>query len=224
MLDNLLRLPNLKGETLLYSVQQVTDRFLIDLTLLTSSAAVSRRKAFEKVKGLTRIFEVFRPVRVYSIGFSSIPFLGSFGSIPRASSEGFLDPFTPGVWRIRFLPFSLFSEYLSQGSHRALGFIAPLRKVSRIVPEVHGQVERLRRVFTLFVFSKSTILEDTHLESPKDTYDPRGSICNPLRQYQGEAVRINAMNPKPQGILVSLKPTEEGPLGKAEIPRKKYVR
>ena len=36
--------------------------------------------------------------------------------------------------------------------------------------------------------------------------------------YLGGVVWINAMNPKLQGILVSLKPTEEGPLGKAEIP------
>ena len=44
---------------------------------------------------LDTVLEVRRPVRVNLIGTRFVPTLRCFGPIPRASSEGFLDTFTP---------------------------------------------------------------------------------------------------------------------------------
>ena len=150
---------------------------------------------------------------------SQVPGFWSFGSIPRASSEGFLDPFTPRVWRIQISPLYFLSEYFSKVTHRFLGFIAPL---SEEVTTLRSPPVRIRKDS---LQTNEEELQEVRLRPPAGSFyskgistTPEGPKLKPVEIYQGEVLGIDLMNPRPQGILVSLKPTEEGPLGKAEIP------
>jgi hypothetical protein len=67
---------------------------------------------------LRNIFKVVGPIGVNLIGPLTIPVTRSFGPIPWASSEGFLDSFTPGKGaKVIFCGYSFFSEELSKSLH-----------------------------------------------------------------------------------------------------------
>ena len=140
--------------------------------------------------------------RTYSIPPWVIPVVlfslfGSFGPIPWASSEGFLVTFTPGPWRIRYLPLRLFSEYSSYGSHRVLGFIASQPPSGSLPSRTETSPQR-GKVCSVRSEPSPGVKAAT----------PEGSLQH-LGRYRGGSHRNNAMNPRTRGILETLNPTDE---------------
>jgi hypothetical protein len=93
---------------------------LVGLTLVSNLGIM-----LIKQKTLGDIFEIIRPIGVFPVGSSAIPGsepsfvsrIRSFGPIPEASSEGFLDSFTPGgdAGKSSILTLRLFSEEFCNG-------------------------------------------------------------------------------------------------------------
>ena len=165
------------------------------------------------LKYLTYEFEVSCEVGMFSVGSSGVPFRersflslpsGSFDSIPRVSSEGFLDSFTPGVWRIRIDPLVSLLEY-SGYTHRS-SFISTFSKGRGTHWGASCQTRKSR-----FKPMKQVL---TNWPSFPEYYPrPRSNRGEELRAgiagVPREDLGTDLMNPKPRGILVSLKPTEE---------------
>jgi hypothetical protein len=168
---------------------------------------------------LSHISQIVREVGMNLQGSPCVPFSWSFGPIPWSSSEGFLDTFTPRVWKIRYLPLSFFSEYVSEVKmfhRRFFQNLATAKKLqqgrtpyttmpTRVIASSlqKGLVilysERPVRVFIVPMGSFST---ESEFEKLRWTFNSPGT-------HRGEVLRIDTMNPRPQGILGSLNPTEE---------------
>lgn len=178
---------------------------------------------------LTHILKIRSEVRMFLIGSSRVPTReGSFGPTPWSSSEGFLGAFTPRVWRILFFPLDSFSEYTSEVDCFLHRFF---RKPETAKKHQQGRTPCTTMPTRVIASNLKKVLVILYSERPaRVSKVPMGSFStefrleklwrnfNSLSVHRGEVFRIDLMNPRPQGILVSLKPTEEGPLGKAEIP------
>ena len=140
--------------------------------------------------GLSNISEVVREIRVKVVTPPCVPGFRSFGPIPRASSEGFLDTFTPGRVRVTF-DYRLFSEYFGYGFHLSRNGLRP-----SLEPDESGRSPSQRTNHA----SQGT------RNGIRD--QPRLDVI-PWPFYWGEALRLNVMNSSSMGILESLNPTDE---------------
>jgi hypothetical protein len=142
---------------------------------------------------LSCIFQVIGPIRVYSIGSPQVPGFWSFGPCPRRpSSEGFLATFTPGrIWEDSYLPLDFFSEYA-----RKVHF-----SIKETEPRAHSEPSSQRN---------PSQGRETAFQRPPSGRDQSVSIeIEPTSVPRGSS-RIDLMILRPnQGILVSLKPTDE---------------
>ena len=125
--------------------------------------------------------------------------LWSFGPIPRPSSEGFLVTFTPGFWRIQVYPRWSLSEDLTYLSHRSLGFIT-FKPPSGRMPT--GQ-KRIGNYSYQSLAVRSVPLAGSSIVTPEG---PTERIVG----SQGGVLGSDLMNPRTQGILETLNPTDEG--------------
>jgi len=154
---------------------------------------------------LTRILEIVAPVGMLSVCFSRVPTRErSFGPTPRSSSEGFLGTFTPRVRRILFNPLDFLSEYVSKGSFH---FDFSDRALSR-----RGFTFRAGDSPWFTRFTKKRYNWEFQLAGllilPVRRLDTISYESNP-RNYRGEVLWFEVMNPGPRGILEPSNPTEE---------------
>jgi hypothetical protein len=162
---------------------------------------------------LSDILEIRREIGVYPIGLSRVPFSWSFGTCLGPSSEGFLATFTPGEGSVRIQVFNLdfLSEDSAYTSHSSFGctFIKLLAAAG--VSEPSSILSSQRRGV-----EEPVPGHDRRQPMLKD--DPRVMIS--FAGTPGEVLIRDLMNPtSTPGILVTLKPTDEVPSVRTEIPR-----
>ena len=137
------------------------------------------------------------PPRVIPVVLMPIS-LRSFGPIPWSSSEGFLVAFTPGFWRIQVSSRGFLSEDGTNTSHKTLGFITLKPPSGDLANQDRKPDLRGRRLCSVRPVSLAG----------SNNCDPRGSASG-MSFIQEGFLEGDLMNPRTQGILVTLKPTDE---------------
>jgi hypothetical protein len=159
---------------------------------------------------LAHILQIRRPIRMNLVAFLSEPLSWSFGPLPRSSSEGFLVTFTPWcVWEESIF----FSGYLTEyGGDGSFHFDFMERAGNH-----WGFTYNLDSTwFDPFTKKDETGRNLLGLLAYPGFPDPRSkSSDRTMRTYLGGALEGDLMIPRlyTRGILVSLKPTDEGCLG-----------
>jgi hypothetical protein len=141
---------------------------------------------------LLDILQIRRPVRVNLIGTRPIPTSRCFGPLPRASSEGFLDSFTPGCIVID-CGYGLFSEDSSYVSH-LFDERQPIRGRRRSqlshyqvtqpdpVSAKDGSAVSLRGEETRQGIPGRDLRRDLMMIAPEVNWDPRTQLMRPFRK------------------------------------------
>jgi hypothetical protein len=162
------------------------------------------------------------PIREAFVPLSVLIAFRSFGADQCASSEGFLVTFTPETRRIRIFPLDFLSEYLSEVHCFHHCFFENKEQRKNSSRAVQSYTTMPTRVSD---FGRETFLADLYSERPVSVgIVPMGSsstesfienfdVARTQDWYLGEVLGIDLMNPGSLGILVALKPTDEGRIG-----------
>jgi len=150
---------------------------------------------------LSRIFEIIRPVKVYSVGSPLVPLFWSFGAYQAPSSEGFLVSFTPGGDRRNlFFSFCFLSEY-----PRKVHF-----SNQRNEPSAHSEPPTGEKPCTNRKLTNAIAVTRTPSRSHRADWTTRSDSRLNQTRVLGEAGGIDLMIPCPRpGILGALNPTDE---------------
>jgi len=173
---------------------------------------------------LVYILEIVRPIWMNLVATLPVPLFRSFGPLPRSSSEGSLDAFTPSLAPLgeSILVLGFFSEK-SRESHRFIPFTIRERKPDRRPWIARQPRKRLAPVFSQACIPLGPQFGHSSFYRGFEPKAPLGSL--------GGLRHLNLMTPRGTtrpGILVSSKPTDEGCRRKhpkyPETVKSKYLR